>query len=819
MFDGIFELRNSGAWATGIILDSAVKGGILLGALTFFLRVVLSSATASVRYAVCFVGGCGILCLPLVATSMPQWHIPFPKIAVMQLAGTEKKVESERASDPAGSERAGEGAEAGTRGKTLIVQGHQSLESRSADPGTRGSLDSRAEALSKAVSASWESSPEVPVSSGTRMSGTLRPFRDRLSIVWIGCVGGWALGVILTLLPWLIGLVALFRLWRRSQWVEKGPWFRMLEEICQTLAIQPPRIYQTDCCRAPMASRFLWPFIILPREARLWSKEKMYNVLIHELGHLKRHDDLTYLPVRLMASLHWFNPLAWWVLRMLRFERERACDDFVLSQGGKACDYAHQLLEIVKESSANHPALLAGTSMAGPRRLEKRILAILNDRINRKGLTMRNFMTVTTVTVLATLLLGTAGFQATSALAGKVPAAGVPEKANPDFGVLTANAQEEVDRYYKAAPKEVTDFVLWTEKQFKGTQWLPENAGKSMDAATREEMIKESVETLEERPYSRELCKALVMASVLRDKRLLPGLLKTAAYDELCDYDCCPKSMAVVALARQGDESAVPVLVTLVDHGNANTRMWARAALVRLTGQTFDQDKKAWGAWWNAQNKQPKLTDEDLKPWVAVQDRWRSESEPSKLPRNAQEEIDRYYQAAPQEVKDFVLWTEKEFRWSQWLPENSTEKMDAETREKAVERYVKILNEKPYSRELCPALTMASVLPDKRFLPGLLKVAAHHEPIDYDCGPKSMAVVALARQGDTSAVPVLIPLVDHGNPNTRMWARAALVRLTGQTFDQDKKAWGAWWNAQNKEPKLTDKDLKPWEPAVEKKAK
>jgi len=658
-----------------------------------------------------------------------------------------------------------------------------------------------------------------PVNGGqpaaTRILWEFRGLKEKLPDSLPLILGGWSGGAFLGFFPWIVGFLALYRLLRNSRLVEDGPWFWTLQEVCHDMGIPVPDLYRTDRCLAPMAGSFLHAFIIVPQEARLWSKEKMRNVLLHELGHIQRHDDLTYLPVRLVAALHWFNPLAWWLLRTLRYERERACDDFVLRQGIASCDYAGHLLEIVKDTSAApHPAMLAAAPMATPRRLERRILAILNDKINRKGLTMRNLIGVMIVTAVVTLFIGAATVAETSAFSEMLPeiGTGIPESEPPAQEALTASAQEEVERYYKAAPKEVTDFIVWTEGQFKGTQWLPENAIDNMEAKAREDAIQQYVAILNEKPYNREICRALVMASVLRDKRFLPGLLKTAAYDELCDYDCCPKWMAVAALARMGDESAVPVLIPLVDHGNGNTRMWARAALVRLTGQTFDQDKKAWGAWWNGQNKEPRLSDEDLKPWVHIKTRWRSEktSGVSAPPANAQEEIERSYKDASQEVKDYILWTEKEWQWIQWLPENSVGNMDADPREKAIARYVKVLNEKPYGRELCPALNMASVLRDKRFLPGLLKTAAYHEPVDYDCCPKWMAVAALARMGDESAVPVLIPLVDHGNENTRMWARAALVRLTGQTFDQDKKAWGAWWNAQNKEPKPKEEDLKLW---------
>jgi HEAT repeat protein len=74
-----------------------------------------------------------------------------------------------------------------------------------------------------------------------------------------------------------------------------------------------------------------------------------------------------------------------------------------------------------------------------------------------------------------------------------------------------------------------------------------------------------------------------------------------------------------------------------------------------------------------------------------------------------------------------------------------------------------------------------------------------------------MAVAALARQQSDKAVPLLISLVDHGNQNTRKWARAALARHTGQDFKQDKQAWAQWWEAEGHEP-IEDGLLKPWQP-------
>lgn len=74
-----------------------------------------------------------------------------------------------------------------------------------------------------------------------------------------------------------------------------------------------------------------------------------------------------------------------------------------------------------------------------------------------------------------------------------------------------------------------------------------------------------------------------------------------------------------------------------------------------------------------------------------------------------------------------------------------------------------------------------------------------------------MGIAALARQESAEAVPLLVSLVDHGNQNTRFWARAALARMAGDDFKEDKQAWNKWWVAKGHkaiDPAL----LKPYAP-------
>jgi hypothetical protein len=61
-----------------------------------------------------------------------------------------------------------------------------------------------------------------------------------------------------------------------------------------------------------------------------------------------------------------------------------------------------------------------------------------------------------------------------------------------------------------------------------------------------------------------------------------------------------------------------------------NTRWWAQISLVRLTGQNFGNDWKAWGNWWTSQHGQPPFNSEIIR-WSSTQ------AEPDKLAESLDE--------------------------------------------------------------------------------------------------------------------------------------------------------------------------------------
>jgi hypothetical protein len=181
----------------------------------------------------------------------------------------------------------------------------------------------------------------------------------------------------------------------------------------------------------------------------------------------------------------------------------------------------------------------------------------------------------------------------------------------------------------------------------------------------------------------------------------------------------------------------------------------------------------------------------------------------------ASKEVSTAYGKAHPEVQEFVLHTAKSFgRSGLWLNETALDDLTAEERETKVAYLVTLFDEAEYGRHLCSALATASALKDERLVPALKKVAGYHvDGQDYDCRPKWMAIAALARQESADAVPLLVSLVDHGNQNTRFWARAALSRLAKDDFKTDKQKWNEWWVAQGHEA-IDAELLKPYTPPM-----
>src|SRR6185503_7814209 len=91
--------------------------------------------------------------------------------------------------------------------------------------------------------------------------------------------------------------------------------------------VRPIRAVVSDAAIEPGVFGILRPVLVWPRDlgAHL-TGEQIDGVLLHELAHVRRHDNLTAALHLAVETVFWFFPLVWWLERQLVRERELACD-------------------------------------------------------------------------------------------------------------------------------------------------------------------------------------------------------------------------------------------------------------------------------------------------------------------------------------------------------------------------------------------------------------------------------------------------------------------------------------------------------------
>ena len=109
-------------------------------------------------------------------------------------------------------------------------------------------------------------------------------------------------------------------------------------------------IYISDKIKTPAVYGIIKPKIILPIE---YQESELNYILMHENAHIKRKDNFVRLFAFIIVCVHWFNPFAWLLLKMLYSDIELACDESVLSN----CDeterkkYAYTLLSTAEKTN------------------------------------------------------------------------------------------------------------------------------------------------------------------------------------------------------------------------------------------------------------------------------------------------------------------------------------------------------------------------------------------------------------------------------------------------------------------------------------
>jgi beta-lactamase regulating signal transducer with metallopeptidase domain len=125
---------------------------------------------------------------------------------------------------------------------------------------------------------------------------------------------------------------------------------------------------------------WLHPVLLFPVDIeRHLTRPEIEAIIAHELCHVRRFDNMTAATHMVGEAIFWFNPLVWWLGTRLVDERERACDEYVLSTVDAPGSYAQGILNICERYVESPLASISGVRSAN---LRHRIDAI---RANRVG--------------------------------------------------------------------------------------------------------------------------------------------------------------------------------------------------------------------------------------------------------------------------------------------------------------------------------------------------------------------------------------------------------------------------------------------------
>ncbi|MDO8691066.1 MAG: M56 family metallopeptidase [Dehalococcoidia bacterium] len=80
--------------------------------------------------------------------------------------------------------------------------------------------------------------------------------------------------------------------------------------------------------------------------------EELRAMMCHEMAHLSRRDHWTSWMLVVVRSLAFFNPVAWFISRLMWQENEKACDDMAVSATGDPASLASALVKAVAMTKA-----------------------------------------------------------------------------------------------------------------------------------------------------------------------------------------------------------------------------------------------------------------------------------------------------------------------------------------------------------------------------------------------------------------------------------------------------------------------------------
>jgi len=209
-------------------------------------------------------------------------------------------------------------------------------------------------------------------------------------------------GITVMVVRLLIGLSHVISLRGRGTSLPAASVTKLFGVLKQRLQIAPTvQLMISVKARVPMVVGVVKPMVLVPAAtiAHL-DADQLEAILIHELVHIKRLDYLANIVQAAIETVLFFNPFMWLVSSGVRGERERCCDDVVVSMVQEPITYAMALTELASGRSRSGALTLAATGHSN------KLLARVQ-RIVEAGDLRLNYSKVIASIILLAVMAGT----------------------------------------------------------------------------------------------------------------------------------------------------------------------------------------------------------------------------------------------------------------------------------------------------------------------------------------------------------------------------------------------------------------------------
>lgn len=249
----------------------------------------------------------------------------------------------------------------------------------------------------------------------------------------------WLCGSFFVFCLWLVRWTCVFRLAQQALPQQRGREVDALRRVEASVGTRSPLPLRLSAdTLEPGIFGILRPVLLWPaRISEHLHDAHLEAILAHELGHVRRRDNLAAAAHMFVETLFWFHPLVWWLGARLVEERERACDEEVLHWGNPPHIYAESILktcEFCVESSLPCVAGVTGSD------LKRRIVHIMSNH-SRTSLNFGKKLllaSVATMAVAAPLLFGVVhAADALPDMTGSAEQTLISDKPLPSFEVAS----------------------------------------------------------------------------------------------------------------------------------------------------------------------------------------------------------------------------------------------------------------------------------------------------------------------------------------------------------------------------------------------